>query len=99
MAEAIGESGTVYVSNVRPGISTTDQREEGFKLEMEENFPDITVLETQYNENDASTAASQLQAVLSREPELRAASLVPTSSLRWVQPTGSRQRVSSAKSP
>ena len=70
MAEAIGESGTVYVSNVRPGISTTDQREEGFKLEMEENFPDITVLETQYNENDASTAASQLQAVLSREPEL-----------------------------
>ena len=70
MAEAIGGEGTVYVSNVRPGISTTDQREEGFKLEMEENFPDITVLETQYNENDASTAASQLQAVLAREPEL-----------------------------
>ena len=45
MAEAMGGSGSVYVSNVRPGISTTDQREEGFKLEMAERFPDITVLE------------------------------------------------------
>lgn len=70
MGDAMGGTGSVYVSNVRPGISTTDQREEGFKLEMAENFPDITVLETQYNENDASTAASQLQAVLAREPNL-----------------------------
>jgi len=70
MAEAMGGSGSVYVSNVRPGISTTDQREEGFKAEMAEKFPDIQVLDTQYNENDASTAASQLQAVLARDPDL-----------------------------
>lgn len=70
MGEAMGGSGSVYVSNVRPGISTTDQREEGFKAEMAERFPDITVLDTQYNENDASTAASQLQAVLARDPNL-----------------------------
>lgn len=70
MAEAMGGAGSVYVSNVRPGISTTDQREEGFKAEMSERFPDITVLDTQYNENDASTAASQFQAVLARDPEL-----------------------------
>jgi len=70
MGDAMGGKGTVYVSNVRPGISTTDQREEGFKLEMAERFPDINVLDTQYNENDASTAASQLQAVLAREPNL-----------------------------
>lgn len=70
MGEALGGEGVVYVSNVRPGISTTDQREEGFKLEMQERFPNITVLDTQYNENDASTAASQLQAVLAREPGL-----------------------------
>jgi len=70
MAESMGGAGSVYVSNVRPGISTTDQREEGFKLEMAERFPDITVLDTQYNENDASTAASQLQAVLARAPDL-----------------------------
>ena len=29
-----GEKGKVYVSNVKPGISTTGRREEGFKLEM-----------------------------------------------------------------
>ena len=71
MAESIGGEGAVYVSNVRPGISTTDQREEGFKLEMAENWPNITVLDTQYNENDASTAASQFQAVLARTPDLK----------------------------
>ena len=70
MAEAIGGSGKVYVSNVRPGISTTDQREEGFKAEMEANYPDIEVLETQYNENDASLAASQFSAVLARNPDI-----------------------------
>jgi ribose transport system substrate-binding protein len=71
LAEAIGGTGQVYVSNVNPGISTTDQREEGFKAEMAENFPDIEVLETQFNENDANNAASQLQAVFARNPELR----------------------------
>lgn len=70
MAAAIGGEGSVYVSNVRPGISTTDQREAGFKLEMAENFPQVTVLSTQYNENDASTAASQFQAVFARDPNL-----------------------------
>ncbi|MFV0387066.1 ABC transporter substrate-binding protein [Paracoccus sp. (in: a-proteobacteria)] len=70
MAEAIGGKGQVYVSNVRPGISTTDQREAGFKAEMAENYPDVEVLETQYNENDASLAASQFQAVMARNPDI-----------------------------
>ena len=71
MAEAIGGEGQVYVSNVRPGISTTDQREEGFKAEMAENFPNVEVLDTQYNENDASLAASQFSAVLARNPDVK----------------------------
>ena len=70
MADAIDGEGKVYVSNVRPGISTTDQREEGFKAEMAESFPGITVLDTQYNENDASLAASQFQAVMARNPDI-----------------------------
>lgn len=70
MADEIGGEGKVYVSNVRPGISTTDQREEGFKAEMAETYPGIEVLETQYNENDASLAASQFQAVLARNPDI-----------------------------
>lgn len=69
LAKAIGDKGTVYVSNVKPGISTTDQREEGFKLEMK-NHPNITVIDTQFNDDDANKAASQLQAVLARTPDL-----------------------------
>jgi ribose transport system substrate-binding protein len=71
LAAAIGGAGKVYVSNVKPGISTTDQREEGFKAAMAEEFPDVVVLETQFNDNDANKAASQLQGVFAREPDLK----------------------------
>lgn len=72
LAAAIGDAGgKVYVSNVKPGISTTDQREEGFKAAMKDEFPKIEVLETQFNENDANKAASQLQAVFARNGDLK----------------------------
>ncbi len=70
LCDAIGGSGKVFVSNVNPGISTTDQREEGFKLEMAASCPGAEVLDTQFNENDSAIAATQLQAVLAREPDL-----------------------------
>jgi ribose transport system substrate-binding protein len=69
LAKAIGEKGKVYVSNVKPGISTTDQREEGFKAAMK-NHPGITVLDTQFNDDDANKAAAQVQAVFARNPDL-----------------------------
>ena len=69
LATSIGDKGKVYVSNVKPGISTTDQREEGFKKEMAKH-PGINVLETQFNDDDANKAASQLQAVFARNPDL-----------------------------
>jgi len=69
LAKAIGDKGKVYVSNVRPGVSTTDQREEGFKNEMKKH-PNITVLETQFNEDDANRAASQFQSVFARNSDI-----------------------------
>jgi ribose transport system substrate-binding protein len=69
LAKAIGEKGKVYVSNVKPGVSTTDQREEGFKDEMKK-YSGISVLETQFNDDDANKAAAQFQAVLGRTPDL-----------------------------
>jgi ribose transport system substrate-binding protein len=69
LAKAIGEKGKVYVSNVKPGVSTTDQREEGFKAEMK-NYPGIQVLETQFNDDDANKAAAQVEAVIGRVPDL-----------------------------
>ena len=69
LAKAIGDKGKVYVSNIKPGISTTDQREEGFVAEMK-NHPGIQILQTQYNDDDANKAASQLQSVYARNPDL-----------------------------
>ena len=69
LAKAIGDKGKVYVSNVKPGISTTDQREEGFKMEMK-NHSGITVLDTQFNDDDTNKAAAQAQSVLARNPDL-----------------------------
>ena len=69
LAHAIGDKGKVYVSNVKPGVSTTDQREEGFKDEMKQHSG-ITVLQTQFNDDDANKAASQLQSVMARNPDL-----------------------------
>jgi ribose transport system substrate-binding protein len=69
LAAAIGDKGKVYVSNVKPGVSTTDQREQGFKEEMK-GHSGITVLDTQFNDDDANKAASQLQSVFARNPDL-----------------------------
>jgi ribose transport system substrate-binding protein len=70
LGKVLDGKGKVYVSNVKPGISTTDQREQGFKLAMAQLWPDISVLETQFNDDDANKAAAQLQAVLARNPDL-----------------------------
>jgi ribose transport system substrate-binding protein len=69
LAKSIGDKGKVYVSNVKPGVSTTDQREQGFKEEMKKH-PNVTILETQFNDDDANKAASQLQSVFARNPDL-----------------------------
>jgi ribose transport system substrate-binding protein len=69
LAKAIGEKGKVYVSNTVPNVSTTDQREEGFKAEMK-SHSNIQVLQTQFNDDDANKAAAQVQAVIGRVPDL-----------------------------
>ena len=69
LAKAIGDKGKVYVSNIKPGVSTTDQREEGFVSEMK-SHPGIQILQTQFNDDDANKAASQVQSVYARNPDL-----------------------------
>lgn len=69
LAKAIGDKGTVYCENNKPGISSTDQRVQGFLEEMKAH-PGIKVLPTQYNEDDANRAAANLSAVLARNPNL-----------------------------
>jgi len=69
LAEAIGKAGKVYIQNVKPGISTTDQREEGCK-EALGNYPDITLVGVDYNDDDPAKSQAQTQATLQREPDL-----------------------------
>ena len=57
LAKLIGGKGTVMVVNVNPGISTTDARDAGFKLEMKAKYPNIKVLPTRYDNDEPATAA------------------------------------------
>ncbi len=66
LAAIVGETGDVYVQNVNPGISTTDQREEGFREGIAE-FPNMTIVGVDYNGDDETVAVQQTGAVLERE--------------------------------
>jgi ribose transport system substrate-binding protein len=70
LAEAIGGAGKVWVVNVRPGISTTDQREEGFADALANEFPDIQYLGQEYCEDDSNIAAQLTSARLQSDPDL-----------------------------
>lgn len=70
LAEAIGGAGKVFVVNVKPGISTTDQREEGFRDALENEFPDIEYLGQEYCDDDSNIAAQITSARLQSDPDL-----------------------------
>jgi ribose transport system substrate-binding protein len=69
LAEAMDGAGKAYIQNVKPGISTTDQREEGCREALDE-YPDIELVGVDYNDDDPSKAQAQVQAILQREPDL-----------------------------
>lgn len=69
LVKAIGGKGAVYCENNKPGISSTDQRMEGF-LEEVKKHRGIQLLETQFNEDDANKAMAHVAAVLARTPNL-----------------------------
>jgi ribose transport system substrate-binding protein len=70
LAEAIGGSGKVFVVNVKPGISTTDMREEGFRDAIANEFPDVEYLGQEYCDDDANIAAQITSARLQSDPDL-----------------------------
>src|ERR671920_306543 len=70
LAELIGGTGKVFVVNVIPGVSTTDQREQGFREAIESEFPDVEYLGQEYCNDDANVAAQITAARLQSDPEL-----------------------------
>lgn len=69
LAGLIDEQGTVMVINVNPGISTTDQRQQGFEEAIAE-YSDIEYIGTEFSQNEPARAAEIVAATLAAEPDL-----------------------------
>lgn len=69
LAENLGGEGTAYIQNTNEGVSTTEQRSEGFREGIAE-FPGIEIVGEDYNLDDENTAVTQTSAKLQVEPDL-----------------------------
>ncbi|HEY6031642.1 MAG TPA: ABC transporter substrate-binding protein [Gaiellaceae bacterium] len=70
LVKAIGGSGEVAAISVNPGISTTDQRQQGFEQELKK-YPKVKYLGTQYCNDDQTKASNQTSALLNSHPNLK----------------------------
>ncbi|MCU1635941.1 MAG: hypothetical protein JWQ68_1180 [Cryobacterium sp.] len=70
LAKSIGEKGTVLVIASFPGVAANAERVDGFAERMEQAYPDVVVLPTEYSEADQSTA-SQIAAAAITDPDLK----------------------------
>ncbi len=66
LAEKLGKGAKIYIQNVRPGISTTDQREEGCKNAAADRG--LEVVRVDYNENERQQGAAADVRRLAGEP-------------------------------
>ena len=69
LAEAIGGSGKVHVNNTKPGISTTDQRAEGFESDAKKLGLDYVGQD--YNQDQPDKAASITKGIIAKNPDLK----------------------------
>jgi ribose transport system substrate-binding protein len=69
IAKLAHDKGDVAVDNVNPGISTTDARAAGFINEIKK-YPNMHVVATEYNNDSATTAESQVRNLILAHPNL-----------------------------
>jgi ribose transport system substrate-binding protein len=69
LAEEIGGSGKVFVNNVKPGISTTDQRAQGFEEEAKNLGLEYVGME--YNQDQPDKAAAITKGIIAKHPDLK----------------------------
>src|SRR6266508_2264573 len=70
LVKAIGGSGEVAGISVNPGISTTDQRQQGFEKELKK-YPNVKYLGTQYCNDDQTKATNLTSALLNAHPNMK----------------------------
>jgi ribose transport system substrate-binding protein len=68
LVKASGGTGKFYIQNVKPGISTTDQREQGCREAFQAAGANLVGVD--YNGDSAATSAQQTSALLQRTPDL-----------------------------
>jgi ribose transport system substrate-binding protein len=69
LVELIGEQGSVFVNTTQPGVSTVEERQQGFE-EVIEQHEGIDYLGAEFNNDDASRAAQITSAQLAANPDL-----------------------------
>ena len=70
LVKAIGGSGEVAGVSTQPGVSTTDQRQQGFEQELKK-YPKVKYLGVQYCNDDQTKASNQTSALLAAHPNLK----------------------------
>ena len=69
LVDLIGGEGTVFVNTTQPGVSTVEERQQGFE-EVIEGEPGIEYLGAEFNNDDPTRAAQITSAVLADNPDL-----------------------------
>jgi ribose transport system substrate-binding protein len=70
LLKLIGGKGKVMIINVKPGISTTDQRGQGFE-DAVKGQSGVEYLGQEYSNNDPAKAAAIVTATLAKHPDLK----------------------------
>jgi ribose transport system substrate-binding protein len=69
LAQAIGSKGSVAAISVQPGISTTDQRKQGFEAGIKA-YSGIKYLGTQFDNDDQTKASQEAAALMTAHSDL-----------------------------
>jgi ribose transport system substrate-binding protein len=69
LAGAVGNKGTVAALSTQPGISTTDERKQGFETQLKQ-YKNIKYAGIQFDNDHATVAASLTSALLARYPDM-----------------------------
>lgn len=72
LCEAIGDSGEVALLVHSSETETGIEREKGFREEIEQNHPDVQIIDTTYVNQDERSAEEIVAAVMAEHPDLKA---------------------------
>ncbi len=70
LAKQIGNSGKVFIMSGSPGATTNTMREEGFRKEIAENYPNIEIVGREYAMSQPANATSAINTILLKHPDL-----------------------------